>query len=176
MLASTTIGAVFTGCMHTHPIRDMEFQLRDAEGKVVLSSVKNLATAVQAGRTCPNVSLIIVLDSHLDREEERIGSPVKIISIFEILKREAKGSDIKLPIIPLTLPPAKAVAFSMYWGSERSPQVPQELGRSLYERGAEVKLHRRTLFRHHLPQSYASHLWNHDHPELHVWRTDRRDQ
>ena len=114
MLASTTIGAVFTGCMHTHPIRDMEFQLRDAEGKVVLSSLKNLATAVQACRTCPNVSLIIVLDSHLDGEEERIDSPVKIISIFQILKREAKGSDIKLPIIPLTLPPAKAVAFSMY--------------------------------------------------------------
>lgn len=114
ILATAAIGTVYTGCMHTHPVRDMEFQLRDAEGKVVLCSLANLPIAVQACQTCPLVTLIIVLDSHLQEKENIHDSTVKIISIYDILDRRAKDSDIKLPIIPLDLPPEKSIAYSMY--------------------------------------------------------------
>lgn len=114
VLATAAIGAVFTGCMHTHPIRDMEFQLKDSEAKVILCSIKNLPTAVQACSTCPFVRLIVVLDSEIVGNGITIPSHVKCVSIQDFLKRPAKSSDVKLPIIPLQEPPSLAVAYSMY--------------------------------------------------------------
>lgn len=125
MFATTLIGGVFTGCMHTHPVRDLEFQLRDAEGKVLLCSSKNLECAVKACQTCTNVQLIIVLDADVEdvARMKPSNSVVEMKSIKEILGREPKKTDIKLPVAPLSVPPEKVVALSMYSsGSTGNPK------------------------------------------------------
>jgi acyl-coenzyme A synthetase/AMP-(fatty) acid ligase len=93
----------------------MEFQLRDSEAKVILSSVKNLPTAVKACATCPNVRLIVVLDGEVDLNNNNgVKSDVKVVSVHEFMKRPAKEADVKLPTTPLSQPPSAAVAYSMY--------------------------------------------------------------
>lgn len=113
VIACPLIGAVFTGCMHTHPIRDLDFQLKDAGGKVLLCSSQNLDVALQACENNDQVILVVLLDVETVPASGR-QTKVKVVSIHDLAKRETRSGDIKLPVIPLSKPPSEAVAFSMY--------------------------------------------------------------
>ena len=122
LLACTFIGAVFTGCMHSYPLRDVSQQLSDSEAKVLLCCSSNLNVATQAANIVSSVVLIVVMDADF-REVKLTSSRKRIISIEQMLSRCNRPNDQPMPITPLKKKPAIAIALSAYSsGSTGAPK------------------------------------------------------
>lgn len=112
LLSCSLIGAVFTACEWDSPTERLVRRLQDTGSRVILCSVRNIDVAVEAVEKAPLVTHIIVMDG--DKDEAAPAPGVQVLSVQQLLQRQGKNSDPRLPIVPLKSPPETAVLTCMY--------------------------------------------------------------